>query len=147
MTVLEAELYLGRTDKTVRGMIARGELRGFKVGRRWWVTLPEKFYVHLPFTEPEAFCFLRGTEVAQLLEITPRAVRKMAKDGRLEFEWIGKKRGYSVAAARKALAARLSGEKRPATRRSSQVIVEWARRRLLGDPLVASAFDEAPRGR
>ncbi len=144
ITLRELCTDLGISDKTARRMIARGEMKGVKVGRQWRVLLPEKLNLHVPFRGIEGFWFLRGTEVAELLQISPRAVRQMAKSGRIEFEWIGKKRAYSVAAVRKALVARLSGGKRPSASHARQIVMEWAKRSLKGDPRVASWFDALP---
>jgi len=73
---------------------------------------------------------LKPGEVALLLNVNPATVRKLVAQGRLKAVYAGSQRRFSIAQVRRVLAQQTLG-RRPVTRKEiSQVVLEWARRRL-----------------
>jgi hypothetical protein len=77
---------------------------------------------------------LRGTELAKLLGITPRAVRYLAEHNQLGFRKIGHRRRYSVEDVRKIIAFRQNGHRSTNAKQRREVILQWVKQRLAQNP-------------
>lgn len=78
--------------------------------------------------DPECLFLFRPSQVAFLLQITPRYLRKLASNGIIGYGAFGKrKRLYSLAEVRRLLAVRLSGKPLYTKSQEDAVLMEWAR--------------------
>ena len=125
-------LIFGFDRRTVKKYIKQGDLKGFRLpGGQWRIREPE--WQTAPNTKQrrpaDEIFLLKSAEVADLVEVTPRAIRLMAQEGRIDFEWIGGTRRFSLQSVRQAIALRIGG-KRGRRRNQRKAIVAWARQKL-----------------
>ncbi len=131
-----AELRLG--SRAVRGMIRRGQLFGYRLPRRgrnkwgeWRILDPStKFarYVEESRRHIEHVPLLSTCEVAELLAVTPSAVRQLKRRRRLRGTKVGMTTLYTVAEIRGFLFRRERRTRRGKRTMYSPILVAWARR-------------------
>jgi hypothetical protein len=141
-----------RTDKrTVKRRVRAGQLEGVWKPTQVGNKMPRLFIVDpgwqrailahnikqgKDFAVDDVY-ILRGYHVAQILGVTPRAVRYMAQDGRLGWAKAGMRgnhhRRYSIADVRRLIAMREKGsyqKRRPTRKEMDAAVLKWARGRL-----------------
>lgn len=152
LTIKEVAALYGLDITTIRRRIHSGELQAVKKpgakskNSQWFVIDPGWQQVSLSdhhkvgeFSVDDTHILL-GSEVALLLGVIPRTVRKMAEDGRLGFVRTGKygrsHRRYSITDVRKALVTIQKGSfqtKRPKRTETRAAVLKWAKERLAAD--------------
>lgn len=139
-----AELRLGA--RAVRGMIRRGQLFGYRLPRRgknksgeWRILDPSaEFARHIAESRRhlEHVPLLSTAEVAELLAVTPGAVRQLKRRRRLQGTKVGITTFYTVAEIRGFLFRRERRIRRGKRTMYSPILATWARGLAEQDELV-----------
>ena len=100
-------------EKTVRRMLQSGQLMPVKTpGGHWRIFDPGSDIVELTrrqAAELAATPFIRGCEVADLMGISERRVRRLAEQGKLRYQMRGSRRVYALAEIEDYMAQRHGG--------------------------------------
>jgi hypothetical protein len=127
-------------------LLRKGILRGVKIGNHVRIEDPG-LYLSIPEEIDDAWPVLRESEIAAVLGITPRMVRKLAEDGVIRPRRLpGKmnarerhgKRIYSMSDLRTLIAYRSDPEAKGAAK--SAAIVKWAIEKVLGRKVEANIY-------
>ncbi len=124
-----AVYHLGRAS--VRRMLKTGQLQGIRTGAGWRIPDPGPVLVERVRQQClalEDVPFVRGSEVAQLMGITPRRVRQLAEAGILPCRMRSHRRVYALADVI-AVIKRRQEIREPGTYIRSWVL-EWAKERV-----------------
>jgi hypothetical protein len=129
------ELRMG--GRAVLSLIRRGQLVGFRLPKRgrnkfgaWRILYPgPRFarYLEECKRHVEHVPLLSGREVAEILNVTPAAVRQLKKRRRLQGTRVGMATLYTAAEIRKFLFTRESRSRRGGTGMYSPILAAWAR--------------------
>ena len=133
LSMLQFCVWYGLGRKTIRNMLRAGDLQGIRTPVGWRIVDPSRELFEIlrrRAIEIDQACFLRGIEVAELLGMSTRRVRRLAEDGRLRFRMIGKRRAYPLASVVGFIAQRERGAKRGTGSYSRPTVMAWARKRL-----------------
>ena len=126
-------LIFGLGRRTVKKHIKEGNLKGFRLPNgRWRIREPDLQAIPTSNTKPrrpaDEIFLLKSAEVADLVGVTPRAIRLMAQEGRIDFEWIAGSRRYSLQSVRQVIASRIGGKR--GRRNQRKAVVDWAKQKL-----------------
>lgn len=119
--------------KTVKDWIKRNVVKSVKIGSVIRIADPQWPLSALgsDLTDPESLFLFRASQVASLLQITPRYLRKLASDGLVEYGRFGpRKRLYSLSEIRRLLAVRLAGKPLRTKSQEDETLMAWARDKL-----------------
>lgn len=150
LTIREMTVLYGLDRTTIMRRIKSGELKAvrkpgskgrnaplFVIDPGWQQVSLTDTAKHGKAFEVDDVHILTGIEVAQILGVIPRTVRKMSEEGRLGFVRTGKcgrsHRRYSIADVRKALVTKQKGSfqiKRPNRKATREAVLKWAKERL-----------------
>lgn len=127
-------LRYGLHRRTVLKWIRQGRVRSVRRGKDYLVLDPGILEVANPLariiTEKDVAPIFRGTEVAEMLGITPRALRLYSQGGRIGYTTKGGKRRYSIRDVREIIALRTMNATRASRSQVRKSIVEWGKERL-----------------
>jgi hypothetical protein len=78
----------------------------------------------------EWWCGLRQCDVAELLQITPRALRHMEAAGKANYRLVGCRKLYSISEVRRLLAQRQTGREKVTRNERQRSLLEYAKWKL-----------------
>jgi hypothetical protein len=76
------------------------------------------------------WCGLRQCDVAELLHITPRALRYMEAAGKANYRLVGCRKLYSISEVRRLLAQRQTGREKVTRNQRQRALLDYARWKL-----------------
>lgn len=133
LTVPEFAAFYQLDRRTVRKMLALGQLAGIRTPAGWRIPDPGALLLARLRQQQAALCdvpFIRGVEVAELLNVSSRRVRRMAEDGVLPCRVSRGRRLYALSD----IIAVINGRSQPRSRQSGSYarpwLLAWARKNL-----------------
>lgn len=133
LSMRQFEVWYGLGRPTIRRMLLSGDLEGIKTTAGWRIVDPSPLLFQRLVdraTGIERACFLQAVEVAALLGMSSRRLRRLAEEGKIHFEWHGKRRLYPLAEVRRLLSEREQGRKRGSGSYVRLQVISWAKKRL-----------------
>jgi DNA-binding transcriptional MerR regulator len=136
LTTRELAARHGVLPGTVRGWARKGRIQAIRIppDGRGRIFVKDPRWIRLdPSNSPdpsEWICILSQVHVAQLLNVSSRALRYMEADGRARPRLVGHRKFYSLSEVRRLLAQRQAGHKKVSRSERERSLLQWARRKL-----------------
>jgi hypothetical protein len=132
LTMLEFEALYKVGRASVRKMLKNGQLEGIRTPSGWRICDPGPALFRIlrnRAAELERVPFIRGSEVALLLGISPRRVRQVAENGTIACYYYGRNRVYALFDVLDLVASRERG-KRGSGKYARTAVLLWAAKRI-----------------
>jgi len=132
LTMLQFRAVYQLGERSVRRLLHSGELAGIRTGAGWRIVDPGPELLQLmrmQATELAGVPFIRACEVAELMGVSERRVRRLAEVGKLQYRMKGARRLYALASI-EAYMARRHGCRKQTHKDVRPWVRHWAREML-----------------